>query len=66
MISARVVTISKYNNALAPTRPTFFRSPMPAKPTTTVEKMIGPISIFTRLTKASPSGFSSTPHLGCA
>ena len=37
---------------------------MPASPTTTVVKMIGPISIFTRFTNASPSGFSSTPQAG--
>jgi hypothetical protein len=42
-----------------------FKSPIPANPTTTVEKMIGAISIFTRLTNASPSGRSFTPHSGC-
>jgi hypothetical protein len=37
---------------------------MPANPTTTVVKMIGPISILIRFTNASPSGFSSAPNSG--
>ena len=37
---------------------------MPAIPTTTVVKMIGPMSILIRLTNASPSGLSCAPNPG--
>ena len=57
--SAKVDTISKYSSALPPTRPTFFMSSMPAMPVTTVQKMIGPITILISLMKPSPSGFMS-------
>jgi len=38
-------------------RPTDFMSRAPAMPCTTVQKMIGPITIWMSLMKASPSGF---------
>ncbi len=41
-------------------------SPAPAMPSTTVQKMIGLISIFTRAMKPSPSGFSFTAVAGSA
>ena len=47
-----------------PTRPTFFMSSMLAMPCTTVQKMIGAISILISLMKASPSGFIDSPMLG--
>ena len=62
--SANVETISKYSSALPPTRPTFFMSCMPAMPVTTVQKMIGPITILISLMKPSPSGFMSTAKSG--
>jgi len=46
---------------LPPTRPTFFMSPAPAIPRTTVQKMIGLISILTSEMKPSPNGFNATP-----
>ena len=68
MARAKVVTTSKYRNALPPTRPIFRTSAMLAMPSTTVRKMTGPITIFTSFTKVSPTGFicfasagSSTP-----
>ena len=56
MMSARVVTTSKYKSAFQPTLPIFFRSPMLAMPCTIVQKMIGAMSIFTAFTNAVPSG----------
>ena len=53
MNSAMVVTISKYRIAFAPMRPTFFRSPPPAMPTTRVEKMSGAMIDLIRLRKMS-------------
>ena len=44
MTSANVVTISKYSSALPPIRPTAFRSPVCAMPTTIVENSSGTIS----------------------
>ena len=44
---------------LAADAPTFFMSSMPAMPVTTVQKMIGPITILISLMKPSPSGFMS-------
>jgi len=41
MISAKVVTTSKYSNDLAPMRPTALRSPVWAMPTTMVENRSG-------------------------
>src|SRR4029077_8793510 len=38
---------------------------MPATPCTTLQKMIGPIIIRTRLMKASPSGFIFMASSGC-
>ena len=64
MTSANVETTSKYSSALPPTRPTFFMLPAPAMPSTTVQKMIGAISILTSAMKPSPSGFSATPVSG--
>src|SRR5208337_1450985 len=55
--SARVVTPSKYSKALMPTLPTFRMFFMLAMPCTTVQKMIGAISILIILMKASPKGF---------
>ena len=40
-------------------------SPAPAMPSTTVQKMIGLMSIFTSAMNPSPSGFSATPASGC-
>ena len=54
---AKVVTTSKYNRALMPTRPSFFMSPMPAMPVTTVVKMMGAIIMRISLMKPSPKGF---------
>jgi hypothetical protein len=47
-----------------PVLPTFFMSSMPAMPTTTVQKMIGAMSILMSLMKPSPSGFIFTPRSG--
>ena len=47
-----------------PTRPTFFMSSMLAMPCTTVQKMIGAISILISLMNASPSGFICAPMSG--
>jgi hypothetical protein len=52
--------------ALTPTRPTFFRSPVPAMPCTTTQNTIGAISILISLMKPSPSGFSFTANSGAA
>ena len=62
--SANDETISKYSSALPPTRPTFFMSSMPAMPVTTVQKMIGPITILMSLMNPSPSGFMLTANEG--
>ena len=62
--SANDETISKYSSALPPTRPTFFMSSMPAMPVTTVQKMIGPITILISLMNPSPSGFMSMANDG--
>src|SRR5215217_2054662 len=64
MMSEMVLTTSKYSNARPPVLPTFFMSSMPAMPTTTVQKMIGAISILISLMKPSPSGFISVPMAG--
>ena len=56
MTSAMVVTISKYNNALPPTLPTFFKLPMPLIPNEMVRKMIGLINTFTISIKYLPKG----------
>ena len=64
MISAMVLTTSKYSNASTPVLPTDFMLSMPAMPVTTVQKMIGPIIIFTSLMKPSPSGFIFAPVSG--
>ena len=47
MMSATVVTISKYKSALPPTLPTFFKLPIPLMPSEIVRKMIGLINSFT-------------------
>ena len=39
-------------------------SPAPAMPSTTVQKMIGLMSIFTSAMKPSPSGLRATPVSG--
>ena len=62
--SASVVIASKYSKAFSPTRPTFFMSSMLAMPCTTVQKMIGAISILISLMKTSPSGFIWAPSAG--
>jgi hypothetical protein len=62
--SANDETTSKYSSALPPTRPTFFMSSMPAIPVTTVQKMIGPITILMSLMNPSPSGFISVASAG--
>ena len=51
-------------SALAPTRPTFFMSFMPAMPVTTVQNTISEITILISLMKPSPSGFMSTATSG--
>ncbi len=61
---AIVVRTSKYNSDLAPTDPTFFRSCMPAMPVTIVQKITGPIIIFTSLIKPSPKGLRLTAVSG--
>ncbi len=60
MSSATVVNTSKYASALMPTRPSFRMSPMPAMPTKTVKKMMGPIIIRMSLMNPSPRGFMAT------
>jgi len=62
--SATVVMSSNQRMALPPTRPACLRSFMPAMPTTTVVKTIGPMSILMRFTNPSPSGFMAMPHPG--
>ena len=62
--SASVVTTSKYTSASPPALPTAFMSPTPATPATTVQKMIGAITILTSLMKPSPSGFIAAPACG--
>ena len=57
MISANVLTISKYNNAFPPTLPTFFISLIPAMPNTMVKNMMGAISIVIRLMNVWPDKF---------
>ena len=47
-----------------PTRPTFFMSSMLAMPWTTVQKMIGAISILISLMNRSPSHFMLSPNCG--
>jgi hypothetical protein len=44
--------------------PTFFKSPAPAMPSTTVQKMIGAMIILISLMKPSPSGFMAAPVEG--
>ncbi|MNT66834.1 hypothetical protein D3C72_2049290 [compost metagenome] len=57
IISAIVLTTSKYSSATAPVRPTAFMLSMPAIPVTTVQKITGAMIILMSLTNASPSGF---------
>jgi hypothetical protein len=64
MISARVVTTSKYRIALPPTLPTFFKSPMPLIPSEIVRKMMGLINSFTISINPFPSGCIFTAVLG--
>ena len=64
MTSATVVSVRKYANARSPTLPRRLRSPMPAMPATTVQKMIGAMIILMSLMKPSPSGWSAMPHCG--
>ena len=64
IIRASVVIASKYTSAFSPTRPTFFMSCMPAMPCTTVQKMIGPITILMAAMNMSPSGFRLAPVSG--
>src|SRR6266516_1774784 len=51
IIRANVVTISKYNNAFTPTRPTFFKFPMLTIPKVIVRKIIGLMKSLTVLIK---------------
>src|SRR3954447_1144680 len=51
-------------NALSPTRPTRLRSVVCATPSTMVRKMIGAMTIRTRFTKVSPTGFIARPADG--
>ncbi len=51
-----LVTTSKYSSASPPALPTSLSFSMPPMPVTTVQKMIGAISILISLMKASPSG----------
>ncbi|ADH08073.1 hypothetical protein BMB171_C3263 [Bacillus thuringiensis BMB171] len=64
IIKAAVVTISKYNSAFPPTRPTFFILPILAIPSTIVKKIIGAITILIILMNVSPIGFICCPTLG--
>src|SRR5262249_32448773 len=50
--------------ALKPIRPIAFRSPVPAMPTTSVEKSSGAMIILIIRRKASASGFTATPKVG--
>ena len=61
---AKVETISKYSNAFPPIRPTFFISPMPPIPITTVKKMIGAITILINLINHSARTLSCEPKSG--
>jgi len=63
-ISASVEKNRKYAIALANTRPTVRRWVMLAMPVTMVRKITGAMIIFTRLMKASPSGFIFSPTRG--
>ena len=56
--SANVETTSKYTSALTPTLPTFFASCIWAMPETTVQKIMGAITILISLMKPSPSAFT--------
>ncbi len=56
--NATVETISKYTSALTPTRPTSFKLPIAAMPSTTLRKMIGASVMLIRRMNPSPSGFS--------
>ncbi|MNR17204.1 hypothetical protein D3C85_1338500 [compost metagenome] len=62
--SETVEMISKYSSALPPTRPTFFKSRMPAMPVTTVQKTTGPMIILISLMNASPNGLRSAAKSG--
>ena len=52
-----VLMVSKYSRDFAPRRPSFRMSFTPAKPWTTVTKMMGPRSILSSAMKPSPKGF---------
>ncbi len=64
MTSASVVMRLEPDDRLLPTRSTLRRSPMPAMPAETVQKMMGAISILMRLMKPSPNGFIAWPACG--
>ena len=64
MTSASVVVSSNQSSALAPVRPTVFRSFMPAMPSTSVVNTTGAISILISRTKPSPSGCMAMPQAG--
>ncbi len=61
---ANVEIPSKYRSALPPTRPTFFRSCMPAMPDTTVQKITRVITMVMSRMNASPRGFIAAAVLG--
>ncbi|MNJ67329.1 hypothetical protein D3C77_634920 [compost metagenome] len=63
-IRASVENVRKYSMALPATRPTFFKSLMPAMPDATVRKITGAMIIFTSLMKASPNGCICWPSSG--
>ena len=62
--NARVVITSKYISILSPSRPISFISSIPTKPSTIVQKMIGPISILISLINPSPKGLTKTACSG--
>ena len=64
IISANVVTTSKYKIAFKPTLPTFLVFCIPAIPLTIVQKMMGAIIIFISLIKPSPNGFKAMANVG--
>ena len=59
-----MVITSKYTSALSATRPTLAISPIAAIPCTTVQKMIGAISMRISRMKASPNGCIAVPVAG--
>jgi hypothetical protein len=64
MMSAAVVSTSKYTRALTASRPTRAVLPICAMPVTTVQKMSGAINTRIALMNASPRGCMAVPARG--